>query len=324
MRTLLQDLSYGLRMLRKSPGLTGIILIMLTLGIGATTAVFTVFDAILLRPLAYEKPEQLVQLWSTRTEGPFQQFEFSYPDYLDVKKENKVFSQIGGYSGGSVTLSGKDGAEQLQVAVATSGFFETLGVRPILGRTFEAGEDEVQKNAPVLLSYGAWQRRFGGNPGVIGTALVVDGELATIVGVLPKNFVFGPTQSAELWMSPRVAGYTLRRNGYWLHPVARLKPDVSLEQARAEIQTLAQRLSMQYPDSNAGLSMESGGLETADRRPGAAGPDRVDGIDRIRIAYHLRERRWTTAGASVASAEGNLYSVGFGCTDESHYPAVAH
>ena len=135
----------------------------------------------LLRPLAYEKPEQLVQMWSKRTEGSFQQFEFSYPNYLDVKKENKVFSQMGGYSKKSATLSGKDGAEQLLVAVATTGFFETLGVRPILGRTFEAGEDELQKNAPVLLSYGAWQRRFGGNPGVIGTSLVLDGELATVV-----------------------------------------------------------------------------------------------------------------------------------------------
>ena len=256
MRTLLQDLGYGLRMLRKSPGLTAIILIMLTLGIGATTAVFTVFDAILLRPLAYEKPEQLVQMWNQRTEGPFQQFEFSYPDYLDVKEENKVFLQMGGYSGNSVTLSGKDGAEQIQVAVATIGFFETLGVRPVLGRTFEAGEDELQKNAPVLLSYGAWQRRFGGNPGVIGTALVLDGELATIVGVLPKNFVFAPTLSADLWMSPRIAGFTLRRNGYWLHPVARLKPGVSMQQAQAEIETLSRRLAMQYPESNAGLSME--------------------------------------------------------------------
>jgi predicted permease len=256
MRTLLQDLSYGLRMLRKSPGLTAIILIMLTLGIGATTAVFTVFDAVLLRPLAYEKPEQLVQMWSKRTEGPFQQFEFSYPDYLDVKKENKVFSQMGGYSGNSVTLSGKEGAEQLQAAVASTGFFETLGVQPILGRTFEAGEDELQKNVPVLLSYGAWQRRFGGDPKVVGTSMVLDGELATIVGVLPTTFVFAPTQSAELWMSPRVAGYSLRRNGYWLHPVARLKTGVTLLQAQAEIQTLARGLAMQYPDSNAGLSME--------------------------------------------------------------------
>src|ERR1700693_1103523 len=178
MQSLLQDVSYGWRMLRKSPGLTSVILIMLTLGIGATTVVFTIFEAILLRPLAYEKPEELVQIWETRTEGSFQQSEFSYPDYLDVKRENRVFSQIGGYSRNSVTLSGKDGAEQLQVAVATTGFFETLVVQPILGRTFGAGEDELQKNFPVMLSYGAWQRRFGGNPGVVGTALALDGELA--------------------------------------------------------------------------------------------------------------------------------------------------
>ena len=256
MRTLLQDLTYGLRMLRKSPGMTVIILIMLTMGIGATTAVFTVFDAILLRPLGYERPEELVQIWEKRTEGSFQQSQFSYPDYLDVKRENKVFSQIGGYSKNSVTLSGKDGAEQLQVAVATTGFFETLGVQPHLGRTFAAGEDDLQKNFPVMLSYGAWQRRFGGNPGVVGTALVLDGELATVVGVLPKNFVFAPTQSAELWMSPRIAGFFLRRNAYWLYPVARLKPGISRQQAEAEIQTISRRLAMQYPDSNAGMSTE--------------------------------------------------------------------
>ena len=209
-----------------------------------------------MRPLAYEKPEQLVQIWEERTEGPFQQSEFSYPDYLDVKKENKVFSRIGGYSRNSVTLTGKEGAEQLQVAVATTGFFETLGVQPILGRTFAAGEDDLQKNFPVMLTYGAWQRRFGGNPGVVGTTLVLDGNLATVVGVLPKHFVFAPTQPAELWMSPRIAGFLLRRNLYWLHPVARLKPGVSLQQAQAGIQTISQRLAMQYPDSNAGMSTE--------------------------------------------------------------------
>ena len=256
MPTLMQDVRYGWRMLRKSPGLTVIILTMLTMGIGATTAVFTVFDAILLRPLAYDKPEQLVQIWEKRTEGSFQQSEFSYPDYRDVRRENKVFSQIGGYSRNSVTLSGKDGAEQLQVAVATTGFFETLGVQPLVGRTFAAGEDELQKNSPVMLTYGAWQRRFGGNPRVVGTVLVLDGELATVVGVLPRNFVFAPTQSAELWMSPRLSGFLLRRNAYWLHPVARLKPGVSLQQAQAEIQTISRRLALQYPDSNAGVSSE--------------------------------------------------------------------
>jgi putative ABC transport system permease protein len=257
MQTLLQDIRYGLRMLRKAPGLTAVILIMLTLGIGATTAVFTIFDAILLRPLAYEKPDELVQLWEKRTDGPFQQSEFSYPDYLDVKQQNKVFSQMGGYARNSVTLSGKDGAEQLEAAVATADFFETLGVRPVLGRTFKAGEDELRKNIPVMLTYGAWQRRFGGDAAVIGKTLVIDGDLASVVGVLPRNFVFAPTRSADLWISARLDEYSLRRNAYWLHPVARLKPGVTLQQAQAEIQTLSSRLAMQYPDSNVGVSSEA-------------------------------------------------------------------
>jgi len=123
MQTLIQDLAYGFRMLRKSPSLTAVILIMLTLGIGANTAVFTVFEAILLRPLGYENPKQLVQIWETRTEGAFQQQPFSYPDYQDIKRLNNVFSSIGGYSRNSVTLSGKDGAEQVPGALATADFF---------------------------------------------------------------------------------------------------------------------------------------------------------------------------------------------------------
>src|SRR5206468_6801200 len=166
MQTLVQDLAYGWRMLRKSPGLSVVILVMLTLGIGANTAVFTVFDAILLRPLGYENPKQLVQIWETRTEGAFQQIPFSYPDYQDIKRLNNVFSNMGGYSRNSMTLSGKDGAEQLPVAVATADFFETLGVRPVLGRTFHLVEEQEKKALSLILTYGAWQRRFGRDPKV--------------------------------------------------------------------------------------------------------------------------------------------------------------
>ena len=254
MQTLLQDVRYGLRMLRKAPGLTAVILIMLTLGIGATTAMFTIFDAILLRPLAYEKPDELVNSGRSAPTVLSTRRSFAYPDYLDMKQQNKVFSQMGGYAGSSVTLSGKNGAEQIQAAVATTDFFETLGVGPILGRTFKAGEDALLKNTPVMLTYGAWQRRFGGDASVVGQALVIDGELASVVGVLPRDFVFAPGRSADLWISARLDGFALRRNGYWLHPVARLKPGVSLQQAQAEIQTLSSRLAMQYPDSNAGVS----------------------------------------------------------------------
>ena len=253
MQTLLQDLAYGWRMLRKSPGMTAVILIMLTLGIGANTAVFTIFDAILLRPLGFEKPEQLVQIWETRTEGAFQQMEFSTPDYTDVKQLSKSFSSMGGYSRGTVTLSGKDGAEQVPIAVATSGFFETLGVQPILGRTFQASDDRESKDSRVLLSYGAWQRRFAGDPGIVGRSLVIDGEPATVAGVLPQNFQFAPGRSADLWLSARIAEWRLRRNAYWLYPVGRLKPGVTIQQAQAEVSAISAQLAKQYPDSNTGV-----------------------------------------------------------------------
>jgi len=152
---------------------------------------FTIFDAILLRPLAYEKPDELVQLWEKRTDGPFHQTEFSYPDYLDMKQQHKVFSQMGGYAGSSVTLSGKNGAEQIQAAVATTDFLRHWVFVPFWGG-LQAGEDALLKNIPVVLTYGAWQRRFGGDASVIGQALVIDGELASVVGVLPRDFVFAP------------------------------------------------------------------------------------------------------------------------------------
>jgi putative ABC transport system permease protein len=254
MQTLLQDSAYGWRMLRKSPGMTSIIVIMLTLGIGANTVVFTVFDAILLRPLRYEKPDQLVQLWQTRTEGSFQKIPFSYPNYADTKRLNAVFSRFGAYSRNSVTLSGNNGAEQIRVGVASADFFETLGVQPILGRSFHQEEDRQAKNPPVILTYGAWQRRFGGDPGAVGKTLVMDGELATVVGVLPRDFMFAPTQSEEMWISLRATDSFLRRNLYWLFPVARLKPGVSLQQAQAELSAVSRQLELQFPDANAGIS----------------------------------------------------------------------
>jgi predicted permease len=174
----------------------------------------------------------------------------SYPDYQDIKRLNNVFSNMGGYSRNSMTLSGKNGAEQVPVGVASTDFFETLGVAPILGRTFQPAEEQPQKTTSLILTYGAWQRRFAGDRNVIGKTLVMDGELATIVGVLPKHFLFAPTQSVDFWTSLRVDTWRLRRNAYWLFPVARLKSGVSLQQAQSEVQTLSRQLEMQYPDSN--------------------------------------------------------------------------
>src|SRR5258708_1340816 len=168
MRELLQDLRYGWRMLLKTPGLTAIVVMMLALGVGANSALFSIFAATLLRPLPYDKPGQLVHLNGVRNQGSFQQEPFSYPKFADIRERNQVVSQIGAYSGTAASLSSKDGAEQVITPVASAGFFETLGVEPALGRTFQI-EDEQGKAAPVvMLTYGGWQRYFDGRPDVIG------------------------------------------------------------------------------------------------------------------------------------------------------------
>ncbi len=256
METLKQDLRYGWRMLRKSPGFTVVVILMLALGIGANTAVFTILSATLLRPLPFEKPDELVQIWQTRTSGSFQLMEASYPNYLDMRDHSQVFSRLGGYSNTTATLSGKDGAEQVPLTVASSGFFEALGVQPMLGRTFAPAEDGAQQQTAVILSYGGWRRRFGGDPHVVGKSLTLDGSLCTIVGVLPESFQFGPSRSSDIWRSLHLAGGMLaRRNLYWFHPVARLKPGTSLQQAQAGMQTLARQLESRYQDSNQGVGI---------------------------------------------------------------------
>lgn len=251
METLKQDVRYGWRMLRKSPGFTVIVILMLALGIGVNTAVFTILNATLLRTLPFEKPDELVQVWQTRTSGSFQQMEASYPTYLDMRDHSQVFSRLGGYSRTTATLSGQDGAEQIAIAVASSGFFEALGVQPILGRTFSPAEDGAQEQTGVILSYGGWQRRFGGDPHIVGKTLTLDGSLCTIVGVLPETFQFGPTRSADIWRSLHLSGQMLeRRNLHWFYPVGRLRPGTNLQQAQAGMATLARQLELQYPDSN--------------------------------------------------------------------------
>ena len=256
MKELFLDVRYGWRMLLKTPGLSGIVIVMLALGIGANSAVFSIFAATLLRPLPYDKPNELVHLNGWRNQGSFQQQPFSFPNFSDIRDRNQVFSQVGAYSGTAASLSGKDGAEQVITPVASAGFFETLGVKPALGRTFRIG-DEQGKTAPVvILTYGGWQRYFGGSQDVIGKTMALDGTLNTVVGVLPRNFQFGPSQSGDIWQALHVQGWKARRNAFWLNPVARLKSGMNSQQAQAGISALARELEQQYPDDNAGIGVQ--------------------------------------------------------------------
>ncbi|HVG21248.1 MAG TPA: ABC transporter permease, partial [Blastocatellia bacterium] len=256
METLLQDVRYSIRALAKKPTFTIVAVLTLALGIGANTAIFTVVDAALIRSLPYENPDALVHFWETNQKQDFSRHEASYPDYLDLRAQNQVFEGMAGYNSGSLTLTGHDAPERLRAARVTSSFFQVLGVRPALGRTFLEGEDEPGAERIVILSHGLWQRRFGAAPDIVGQTLRLNNNTYTVVGVLPPQFKFARVGDAELWIPLNPMPFQVsRRNLYWLNVIARLKPGVSLEQAQAEMNSFAQHFGRQYPESHTGVGI---------------------------------------------------------------------
>ena len=255
MRTLFDDLRYALRQLVKSPGFAITAVLTLALGIGANTAIFTVVNAALLRALPLQEPEQLVHLSETRTAGTFQKMEFSWPDFVDFRDRNQSFASVGGYYPVNATYTGREGSERVVATVASANFFDVLGVRPILGRVFAPNADEAGGERTVLLTYSAWQARFGGDPNVLGKSVILNSEPRSIVGVLPADFQFGPSRSGDFWIPLGVRGWRLRRNAHWILGVGRLKPAVTLQQAQAEASGVALQLAAQYPDSNPGVGI---------------------------------------------------------------------
>jgi putative ABC transport system permease protein len=256
MQTLSKDIRYGVRSLLKTPGFTAIAIITLALGIGASTAIFTVVNATLLRGLPYQDPETLVHLWETTPQKQFPEREASYPDYLDWK-QNQVFSGLAAYSGGGgFVLERREGNEVIAAGRVTTNFFSLLGVNPILGRLFQENEDKPGSGRVVLLTYGSWQRLFGGDNSAVGRTLTLSGSPYTVIGVLPSSFQFAPRGEAELWV-PLVLNETQisRRYMHWVNVVARLKPGKSLEQAQAGMQPIAQHIAGDYSDSHAGTAI---------------------------------------------------------------------
>lgn len=247
--SMLQDFRFGLRQLRKNPGFATIAILILTLGIGASVAIFSFVYAALIRPLPYQAPSRLVVLFESIPLGP--RFHLSYFDYLDWKRENTVFQSLDVYAPYGFLLQTEAGMQRADGASVSAGFFKTLGVTPVLGRDFRSGEDQPAAARTVLLSYAAWQRRFGGRQDVLGQVVNLDGNPNTIIGVLPRDFHFAPAEPADFWVSERSTGGCEKNRGcHNLFGVARLKPGVSFAAAYADIQTIAQNLERQYPDSN--------------------------------------------------------------------------
>ena len=249
LESVVQDLRFTLRQLRRNPAFTVTATAMVALGIGASVAIFAFVDAALIKPLPYQNPSRLAFVSETTPEVA--RANLSYYDYLDWKKLNRVFDSMDGYSQRGHVVSTSAGMEVVDAARVSDGFFRTLGVAPSLGRDFYAGEDLPEAPRTVILSYAAWQKRFGGKQEIIGQPLTLNELPYTIVGVLPQNFHFAPVESAEFWITLHPGGYCdERRSCHYLNGVARLKDGVSMEAALADVTRIAKDLEVQYPDSN--------------------------------------------------------------------------
>ncbi len=253
MQALIQDLRYGVRMLVKQPGFALIAVVTIALGIGANTAVFTVVNATLAHGLPYRAPEQLVHLWERTPQQDFPRREASYPDYLDWKQSQSL-SGVAAYTGCQMILNREAAQEPIPCARVSANFFALLGVEPALGRLFQNEEDQPGGAQAVLITYNAWQQRFGGDPKLIGQTLRISDAHWTVIGVLPPSFHFAPRGGTEFW-APLVPDENRRnrRGMHWVKVIGRLKGDAA--PAQAELRTIGQRIAGQFPDSHANTSI---------------------------------------------------------------------
>jgi putative ABC transport system permease protein len=258
--TLGKDLRFGLRMFTKSPAFTAVAVTTLALGIGANTAIFSVVYAALLRPLPYEKPDQLITLGEARgAQDPadpnqLQYWNASYPDFLDWRRDARAFQSIAGFNSDGFTVRGLGEAESIPAMMATTNFFSTLGVKPFLGRDFATGEDVPSGPNVVILTYGFWQSRFNGDKDAVGKSLRLGSTTAAIIGVLPREFEFAPAGNAQFWVPLHIGQVmTTRRNLRWINTIGRLAPGATQADVVSEMRVITVRLAAEYPQQNAAI-----------------------------------------------------------------------
>ena len=254
MQQFIQDLRFALRGLIKRPGFALIAVMTLALGIGSSTAIFSVVDAAIIKGLPYQQPDQLFHMWERTSQKDFDQREFSYPDYQDYL-QNKVVD-IAGYTGGGTILNGNGASERVFAPLVTANFFSVLGVQPIKGRTFQAGEDKQGGAKLAVITYPFWQSHFGRNENVVGQQLNLAGQSYTIIGVLPQSFQFA-MRPADLFLPYQPTQNQLTRRGmHGTNLIARLKPGVSSAQAQSELSVITNNITQQFKESHAGTTLK--------------------------------------------------------------------
>ncbi|MCI0533973.1 MAG: ABC transporter permease [Verrucomicrobiales bacterium] len=279
LENLTQDVRYGARMLRKNPGFTAVAVLTLALGIGANTAIFSVVNAVLLRPLPYPKSDRLV--WLSESAPNFPVMSISYPNFTDWRTQQTIFEHVGVYNWATFNLTGEADPLRLRGSRISAEAFAALRVQPVVGRTFRDDEDQAGSPPVLLLSHKLWSSRFGGAPDIVNRSITLDGRTCTVIGVMPADFMF-PSE-VDIWIPvgqmANEPSYQGRGNRPGLMGIARLKPGVTLQQARAEMQTIASRLEIRYPDSNKNCGV------------------RIDTLIENRVGSTARLALWTILGA---------------------------
>lgn len=255
---MITDLKYALRMLIKAPGFTIIAVLTLALGIGANSAIFSVVNTVLLRPLPFPSPDQIVTSWGTTAREPEARMTESFPDFYDYREQSKSFTAMAAYAGAGTVLTSAGEAQELEGVAVAGDIFGVLGVNPMLGRGFAPEELKVGGPNTVVISHGLWKRAFGANPNVIGQEVNMASRTLTIIGIMPPGWKFPVTaETSEFIMplEPLVASEVPRRGSHFLRVIGRLKPGRTPAQAEAEMKPIAARLQQQYPDTNVDRSV---------------------------------------------------------------------
>lgn len=243
----MSDVRFGLRMIRKSPGFAAVAILTLAIGIGANAAIFSFVDAVLLKPLPYPHPEQIVQVWEKPPKS--ERNGVSTMNFLDWKNQNTVFQAIAAETGGSVTLSGGQNPVQLRGSRVSAPYFEVFGIKPVLGRAFAPDEDQPGKDQVVILSHRIWESRFATDPALVGRKIILDNRPYTVIGILPANTRFDRGWQ-DIWTPLAFQSQDMTRNFHWMRVWARLKPGVNIGAARQQMKGIGGRIARAYPASN--------------------------------------------------------------------------
>jgi putative ABC transport system permease protein len=250
---MIKDLRYAIRTLLKRPGFLLVAVSTLALGIGATTAMFTVVNSVLLRPLQFPEPERIVLLEGVNPRQGIKQSNMSVPDVVDWQQQSQSFEHIAGFFTWGAFLATGDETERVRAAEVSPEFFPVLSAQPLSGRVFQAGDAQAQSEPVTVISYGLWQRRFGGAAGVVNSKVTLSGVTNTIVGIMPAGFNY--PDNTELWTAFRLDGTGERRDNRYVNVIGRLKPGVPIAQGQTEMDTINQRLAQNYVETNSGWSV---------------------------------------------------------------------